>query len=225
MPDTEAARDDLRIALQYIDKYYDEKQVGYFKGLDFAMKYIVQSRQKDPQATLKAKCGKDSVLDWTADYMEGQILAIKGIYHSNIPTRDELSTAINLLEESIGLFPIPWSYTALANTYNSMARRADALALLKEGARRWPGDMNIQVILDTMDDEPSLGKSKVPREPMSRGAVKAIVIVVGFATFYFATQHAISDQLIPTPGKQALFAFIGLSGFAMSIVGFFIRTK
>jgi tetratricopeptide (TPR) repeat protein len=225
MTDTEGARDDLRIALQYIDKYYDEKQPGYFKGLDFAMKYIVRARQKDPDATLKAKYDKDSVLDWTADYLEGHVLAIKGAYHSTILTREEISTAINLLEASTRLFPVSWAYIALANSYLGMARRADALAILKEAVQRWPGNMDIQLALDTIHDDHTLGKSKIPAEPLDPRAKKFIIIVVGFVVFFGSGYYAMSDTLIPTPSKQALYAFISLAGLFMSIVTFFMPTK
>jgi tetratricopeptide (TPR) repeat protein len=163
MPDTESARDDLRIARQYIDRYYEEKKKGWSQDLDFAMKYVQRAQQKDRFATLKGK-GNDKgiVIDWTPDGMEGEILAIRGVNYSNLHSREDYSAAIPLLEQSIKLFPGPITYKALANSYNGMARREDALSLLQEGARKWPGNMEIQETIDMMEADPSIGRSKTP---------------------------------------------------------------
>jgi hypothetical protein len=40
-----------------------------------------------------------------------------------------------------------------------MGRRDDAHALLQDGARRWPGDMRIQPLIDGMESDPTWGKS------------------------------------------------------------------
>jgi tetratricopeptide (TPR) repeat protein len=223
MPDTEGARDDMRIARQYIDKSYEDKEErhGYFTSLDRALKYIERARQKDPNVTLKARALKgDGVFDWHLRQLEGHIYAIKGVYLSNSEKRDELSTAINLLQHSVKLFPLPDAYAALTRSYNAMGRRAEALALLKDGARECPGDMRIQSLIDSMEEDPTWGKTKIPAEPLDPRAIKLIIILIGFAVFFLSGYIAMWDGM--TSGKQALFAFISLIGFVAVIVGFSI---
>jgi tetratricopeptide (TPR) repeat protein len=150
VPDTESARDDLRIARQYIDKYYDENQGPYFTGLDRAIRYIASARQKDINVTLKAKGSQKlgGIIDWTPNLMEGEALGIRGTYLSNSDKRDVLKEAIDLLERSVALFAMPTFYKALALSYNKMGRRADAAEILRQARQKWPDNMEIQEYVD-----------------------------------------------------------------------------
>jgi tetratricopeptide (TPR) repeat protein len=216
MPDTESARDDLRIARQYIDRHYDDKKISWSRDLDFAMKYVQRAQQKDRFVTLKAKGNdKGKVIDWTPDGMEGEILAIHGISCSNLHSREDYSEAIPLLEQSIKLFPMPPAYKALANSYNGMARREDALSILQEGARKWPGNMEIQETIDMMEANPSMGRSKSASRYdtgpnhrlwviLSGVGLLLLSVMVGCAT----TGGNDSNAILPTIGIFISFAII-----------------
>jgi tetratricopeptide (TPR) repeat protein len=219
MPDTESARDDLRIARQYIDRYYDDKKKGWSQDLDFAMKYIQRAQQKDRFATLKGK-GNDKgvIIDWTPDGMEGEILAIRGVSYSNLHSREDYSAAIPLLEQAIKLFPMPVAYKALANSYNGMARREDALSLLQEGARKWPGNIEIQETIDMMEADPSMGRSRSASRYDAGPNYRLWVILSGVALVLLSTMVgcAITDSHNP------FLPFAGLAlciGFVLIFIG------
>jgi tetratricopeptide (TPR) repeat protein len=199
MPDTEAARDDLRIARQYIDKTYDknEPKNTFISNLDYALKYINRARAKDPDATLKARSSTSAdIITWTSDLLEGEVFAIRGMNESQFDeSQDGLAVAVKLLEHSINLFPMPQSYAALARSYIKMARRDDAHALLQDGARRWPGDMQIQPLIDGMESDPTWGRSiyRSPNDLALHAAnrnvfilkMTALVLVIAFIVYLY----------------------------------------
>jgi tetratricopeptide (TPR) repeat protein len=233
MTDTEAARNDLRIARQYIDKNHDknEPKHNYFSNLDYAMKYVNRAREKDPNVTLKLKLDDSKkIIDWTPDRLEAEVFAIKGVYYSNFDdSQDDLSTAVNLLEHSIKLFPTPTAYAALARSYNNMARRDDALVLLQDGARRWPADMKIQPLIDHMEADPTLGKSiyrtpnQIANEIANKKDARKIFIIraVPFAFFAYSFVNILTLSH-PATGMDIFTGLLGFIGFIMFISTLFI---
>jgi tetratricopeptide (TPR) repeat protein len=227
--DPEAARNDLRIARQYIDKNHDknEPKHNYFSNLDYAMKYVNRAREKDPNVTLKLKFNDSKeIIDWTPNRLEAEIFAVKGVYYSNFDdSQSDLSIAIRLLEHSIKLFPMPTVYAALARSYNNMARRDDAHELLQDGARRWPANMQIQPLIDGMESDPTLGKSiyRTPNQIALDASNKKLFIIKAIAFVFFAYSFVnILSLNHPATVTDVLTGVLGFVAFAVLISTHFL---
>ena len=147
MVDTEAARNDLRIANRFL-KDFEESDIPsdtavYRYDLDKAMEYIKQARLNDPDVTWQYKNDKKELVVMTPDILEAIVL-----YHLANPTinkgRDatpqELQEAIALLERSLALRPIPMTYKTLGGGYYYTYQQDKYLALMIEANKKYPED-------------------------------------------------------------------------------------
>jgi tetratricopeptide (TPR) repeat protein len=227
MTDTQGARDDMRIARQYIDRSYElkEQEHGYFTNLDYAMKYIEKARQKDPNVTLAAKANQGGVFEWKLHQLEGEIFCIKGVYLSNSDSQKELSKAISLLQHSLKLFPLPRAYEALIRSYIATARRSDALALFKDAKRDYPDDMRIQKLFDDMEHSPTWGNKiyRSEHQIASDAAKTKLLILRGvcFALFLYSFLSVLTLNHPPS-GFEILMDMLGIVGFFVLIATFFL---
>ena len=81
---TEAARDELRIARQYFQKYEDTKgdpQKEVSEDLYYALKYIEKARALDPTVTLTEKLPGNELGLLTLNHLEAQILFRQAKHH------------------------------------------------------------------------------------------------------------------------------------------------
>jgi hypothetical protein len=228
MPDTSGAREDLRVARQYIEKYKKEKDEG---AIGHAFRYVQNAREKDPNATLQYKRDK-KVLTATADRLEAEINFLNAtdfIYEEAI-TDSIVASCIRRLRDAIELDPlIPAYYKALSDTYMLINNKQDALATLQEARERFPDDFYTRAAFDKLS-EPEI---PVPESPQKlRFGRFAISMLFGFAFLGFSIFVANYESSHPDPiPKSPEDVFIGLgylSRFALIIcfiVAFFNRPR
>src|SRR5262249_44870469 len=138
---TEAARDELRIAQQYFQKYEDTKsdpQKEVSEDLYYALKYIEKARALDPTVTLTEKLPGDELGLLTLNHLEAQILFRQAKHHVQLDPQtghvlaNGRDMAISKLERAMSLEPrLPHIYTELAGWYKQRGETSRALALLQ----------------------------------------------------------------------------------------------
>jgi tetratricopeptide (TPR) repeat protein len=205
MTDTEAARNELRIAYKHL---LDFEKDDIPECLDSAMRYLQQARKLDPRVTWQHKDEKNKVVTTTPDLLEAIVL-----HHVTKPTitdRDsspeKLKAALSLLERSFSLQPISVTYNLLSYAYTRTNQRDKALAILTEGNRRYPEDHTIRAELDFIKSRPDIGLP--PRKPVD---VFAVSLYSGFGFLAIALFDVYYYLSYPTP-TNSFFEFLLIIG-------------
>jgi tetratricopeptide (TPR) repeat protein len=221
MPDTEAARDDMRWARKYIDEYHGQPGPLH---LDMALRYIRRAREKDPYVTLKAVgTDKKSLFDWTLSAMEGEIFGIQGvnIVNDHFSKDEDFERAIYLLQQSIQLLPMPVTYKALAFAYNRKMQRPKADALFREAAQRFPDDFSIRQAIDTHEAYPTVGV-----KPTNFKVIFVVLAIICLALAFWG--YKISEDVphpIPYSANDIVIAIGLLARFlfiVFALIAFFV---
>jgi hypothetical protein len=221
---TEAARDELRFAVKYLERY-DNRKPSFRDvsqdDLDLAFKYIEKARALDPHVTLMQKLPDKKVGMVTPDLMEAFVLKrqanfLAGKFDRTTLKRDphDLYTARIKLERALALRPTYSSlYIDLAYVYHHEMDEKRAIGLLKDAETKFPGDFDIRAALDHISANP------VPPDPFN---FRRFVIQVGLLTIVIGfTFQFMSGYVIPEQNPLTFVAIFGpFVGIFLLVIGF-----
>lgn len=151
--DTEGARPDMRLARQCIDEWHQANSKDA-KQLELALKYIVQARKKDPNATLQVR-KKDYHFTETIDALEAQVMLAFGSMETRPGVEASVSRqGIERLHRALELDPLPLTYVTLANAHLHRNEYEQSVEVLQKGLRAFPNDAEIHAAFDEIRARP-----------------------------------------------------------------------
>jgi hypothetical protein len=180
---TEAARNEMRFAHQYIEAFYKTKDVPRRQQhLEHALRYIAKARTFDPAATIEVKTTDNKIGVATLDLMESEVLFHQAnVIDAHKTTEEHRRIVIPKLKQAIDLSPnIPTYQVVLANMYMADNNRNAAISLLQQAQQNFPLDFHVRATLDDIQAKPAWGLPPVSTN-MSPAGILFLFMVIVFA--------------------------------------------
>ena len=93
---------------------------------------------------------------------------------------------MDLLKESVNMFPYPFACIQLAKWYVLDNQRNDAVALMQDAQRRWPDDFAVRQYSDILAANPDAGikpyQFPIPRPIIIIGAIFLFFFIIMLTT-------------------------------------------
>jgi tetratricopeptide (TPR) repeat protein len=204
--DTEGARADMRFARQYIDEWHQANPKDTAgKQLKFALKYIVQARKKDPNATLMVK-RKDYQFTETLDALEAQVMWAFGSMETLPGVKASVSRqGIERLHRALELDPQPITYVTLANAHLHRNEYKKAGEVLQKGLSAFPNDFEIRKALEELE-----ARARPTNYRVRVISLACIPLFLGIALLPF--------QPLRQAGPGHFFFFLGLATLGVGLI-------